>query len=88
MTDPALASTPDPALDPALDLVADALGVSRAALPPDAALGAPGWDSIGHMRLIMALEERLGRELTTDEILGVDGIGRVRALLAAADPNA
>ena len=46
----------------------------------------PGWDSLGHLRLIMAVEEAFAVRFATDEIptlLGVrllcDAIGRHRA---------
>ncbi len=67
----------------AQSFLADALGVPATSLPKDARLGAPAaWDSIGHMRLVLALEERLGRALSSEEMLGLDNVADVEALLA------
>jgi acyl carrier protein len=42
----------------------------------------PGWDSIGHMNLVTQLESRLGVALDMDEIVGLDSVGAVRAIVA------
>lgn len=66
----------------ASSFLADALGIPAETLPKDAALGTPAaWDSIGHMRLVLALEERLGRSLTSEEMLGLDSLSDVETLL-------
>jgi acyl carrier protein len=42
----------------------------------------PGWDSVGHMNLVTQLESRLGVTLDMDEIVGLDSVGAVRAIVA------
>ncbi|MGD0899807.1 MAG: acyl carrier protein, partial [Thermoguttaceae bacterium] len=42
----------------------------------------PGWDSVGHMNLIVLLESRLGITLDMDEIVAVDSVRAVRELMA------
>ena len=36
-----------------------------------------GWDSTGHMRIIMEIEERLDIEFEIDEVVGVDTIEKL-----------
>ncbi len=42
----------------------------------------PGWDSVGHMNLVTELESRFGISLDMDEVVGLDSVGAVRALVA------
>ena len=42
----------------------------------------PGWDSIGHMNLVTELEARLGVSLDLQEIVALDSVKSVRALMA------
>ena len=42
----------------------------------------PGWDSVGHMNLVTELESRFGISLDMDEIVGLDSVGAVRAIVA------
>jgi acyl carrier protein len=63
-------------------LLAEALGRAPAEIPDDAAIGViDAWDSLGHLRIVMAVEARLGRELTSEEILAVDSLGAISRLL-------
>ncbi len=41
----------------------------------------PGWDSVGHMNLVSELESRFGISLDMDEIVGLDSVGAVRAIV-------
>ena len=36
-----------------------------------------GWDSLGHMRIIMEMENRLDVEFDIDEVIGVDTIQKL-----------
>lgn len=64
--------------------LAEALGVPADALPDAPRLGEPAaWDSIGHMRLVLALEARMGRPLAAEEMLDLDGLADVARLLDA-----
>ncbi len=50
-------------------VIAEALGIDRELVTDDLAYGdLPEWDSMGHMNVMMALEERYGIEITTDTI--------------------
>ncbi len=40
------------------------------------------WDSLRHMELIVAIEEKFAIELTFDEISNMQSIGAIRALIA------
>ena len=42
----------------------------------------PGWDSVGHMNLVVELESHFGISLDMDEIVGLDSAGAVRAIVA------
>ena len=42
----------------------------------------PGWDSVGHMNLVTELESHFGISLDMDEIVGLDSVGAVRAIVA------
>lgn len=39
------------------------------------------WDSFGHMRLVMTLEERFGVALDMDQVLEIDSFSALRAIL-------
>jgi RimJ/RimL family protein N-acetyltransferase/acyl carrier protein len=64
-------------------LLADAFGLPPAAIPEDAALGRPkAWDSLGHMRIMLALEERLGKTLDPAVVSALASLEDVAAVLA------
>ena len=42
-----------------------------------------GWDSLTHLNMTVALEERFGVELTTDDILHMQNVGAIRRVLRA-----
>ena len=37
----------------------------------------PGWDSLGHMRIITEIEEKLNLEFDIDDIVGIDTIQKL-----------
>jgi acyl carrier protein len=43
----------------------------------------PGWDSIGHMLIITALEENLDIELEIEEIIGVNTVQKLINIAAS-----
>lgn len=64
------------------DVLGDALGVAPSEVTDGTALGMTAqWDSLAHMRLILALEERLGRQLGPDDIVSISQACDVEALL-------
>jgi len=69
----------------ARSLLAIAAKVAEADVPVDAAIGNwELWDSLTHMRLMLLVEERLGRMLSPEEILAV---GTLRDLRLIAQVN-
>lgn len=71
------------AQESATALLAGALMMEPSALPRDARLGGiEQWDSLAHARLLLALEEKLRRQLTTDEAVGIESLDDITRLLA------
>lgn len=65
----------------ARELIADALGLDDIA--PDAQAGSlAAWDSLGHMRIILAAEAAMGRVMTTDELASIWDVQSLAAVLA------
>ena len=65
-------------------LLAEALGMPADALPEGASADdIEAWDSLAHMRLVLALEARLGRQLAPETILGITTLHAIAALLPA-----
>jgi acyl carrier protein len=51
-------------------------------IPTDARIGIfERWDSLAHMRLILALEQQIGRLLDPDEAITVESLDDVARLL-------
>lgn len=74
-----------PTLERARALVADALECPLADVPAGGTLDdVEAWDSIGHVRVVMALEQALGRSVTPDEIAALRGVADVAAILDSA----
>ncbi len=43
----------------------------------------PGWDSLGHLNLVAALEKAFGISLTMDEILGMQDVSAISRILVS-----
>jgi len=70
------------AVEEARVLVAHALEKSVDDIASDGALGGvPGWDSLGHMRIVLSLESKLNRTLTANEIVELKSVTDISALL-------
>ena len=41
-----------------------------------------GWDSLGHMNLILAIEDKLGRKLNSSEILKIINFDEIKNILS------
>lgn len=68
--------------DEARQLVARAASQPVTLVAADAVLEhLPGWDSLKHLQLVLALEARLGRPLAGDEVLSTRAVGDVERLL-------
>ena len=66
----------------AKQLLAEATGADAATVPDAARIGRfERWDSLAHLRLILALEETIGRRLDPDEAVEIESLQDVAALL-------
>lgn len=63
-------------------LLADAVHADADAIPEDARIGKfERWDSLAHLRLLLAIEENLGRRLDPDEAVRIESLADVAAIL-------
>lgn len=70
-------------------LMANALDLPAREIDNDMTLaGSDAWSSLSHMRLILSLEEEIGRRLGPDEIISVVSAHAVETLLSKADVTA
>lgn len=69
---------------PATQLVARALGIQSEVRTDDDMASLPAWDSLAHTALVLEIEAEIGRQLSPEEIAGIDSVAAVAALLAAA----
>ena len=66
-------------------ILASALEVEVTEIPDDASLDSfEPWDSLAHMKLIMALEGEVGRTLDVEEILAIVDLKSLDALMLAS----
>ena len=78
-----MSDTATAAREQAAQLLADALSLPREEVSSDAALGTlAAWDSLGHMSVIAAIEQRLERELDAAELVAIRDLGDVAQVLA------
>jgi len=69
-------------------LLADATVADLAVIPDDARIGNfERWDSLAHMRLILAVEHHIGRQLEPDEIVRIETLADVATLLNGHPPG-
>ena len=65
------------------NLLAEAFQVPQAEITSDLAFGdLPQWDSMGHMELMMLLEERFGIEISTETIAELVSVPAIIQYLA------
>ena len=63
-------------------LLVEALQVPVNQVNPDLAFGdLPQWDSMGHMEVMMLLEEQFGIEITADTIANLTSVASIRDYL-------
>ncbi|MEM1039608.1 MAG: phosphopantetheine-binding protein [Pseudomonadota bacterium] len=71
-------------LEQAIALVSKATNVPADSVGVDAAVGAlEAWDSVAHVHIMLALEERIGRDLTADEIADCMTVEAIASVLDA-----
>lgn len=67
---------------PGRRVVAEALGLSPENVRNDAGINNLAlWDSLGHLRVLLQLEEKLGRQLTAQEAITIETVTDVDAIL-------
>ncbi len=61
----------------------DVFDLDDLVLTPELTAGdVDGWDSLGHIRLIVAVEKSLGITLSTAEISGLSNVGELMQVIA------
>jgi acyl carrier protein len=66
-------------------LLAEAANCDSAMIPDDVRIGTfERWDSLAHLRLVLAIEQKIGRQLDLDETIRIESLTDVAALLAPA----
>ncbi|PJH75027.1 MAG: hypothetical protein CO064_08810 [Anaerolineae bacterium CG_4_9_14_0_8_um_filter_58_9] len=69
------------------NLIAEALQVTLEEIPPDLAFGGiQQWDSMGHMGILLLLEERFGVPIDADVIATLTSIPAICTYLAEQEP--
>lgn len=75
------------AIEEARHLIARALSRPAEMIPVDGTFETiDGWDSIGHVTIIMGIEERLGRRLVPEEVVAVHSVEGVASVLNGRRP--
>ncbi len=70
-------------VDLARKLLAEAMRVELKDIANEASIETTlNWDSLVHAQLMVAIEDHLGRELTSDEVLSVESLQDVAKLLS------
>jgi acyl carrier protein len=61
-------------------VAAEVFNVSLAEINKDAEVGMfEGWDSLGHLKLFMAIEEKMKVKFTTDEIVELSSLSKIQS---------
>lgn len=69
-------------------LVAEALARPPADITQDGSIHTvPAWDSLGHLRVLLAIEARIGRPLPSEAIAALSSVEDVAAILAENATN-
>jgi acyl carrier protein len=68
--------------DQAKTLLAHAANCEAAAIPDDVRIGRfEAWDSLAHLRLVLGIEQHLGRQLDADEAIAIENLADIAAVL-------
>jgi acyl carrier protein len=66
----------------ARQFLAEAAHCDPESIPDNARIGRfAAWDSLVHLRLIMRLEEQIGRQLDPDETVRIESLADIAALM-------
>jgi acyl carrier protein len=70
-------------VEAACRLVADALNRPHGDIAPEGSIHTiPAWDSLGHVRVLLAVESAIGRPLSSDSIATLASVADIAAILA------
>lgn len=73
----------------AAEIIAGVLGCRPQDVAAEAPVGSlPQWDSIAHLSIMMAVEDRLGRQLTAEETASLETVASFAALFPPAGKDA
>ena len=76
-------------LQAARQLLASVLEMEVADIADDAGIGRlAGWDSLAHMRLIMAIEADMGRSLSPGNVVAIGSLRDIATVLAGGEVSA
>ena len=65
--------------DPARQIIAEVFGIAPESVRDDLEFHSiPEWDSINHVKLMLALEERLGVEIEPHQLIELASFSRIR----------
>ncbi len=68
--------------DPVIETVAEVFNVTSDRIDDQTGPGElEGWDSVGHLDLVMAIEQHFGVQLTMDESTNLSSVGDIRQIL-------
>jgi acyl carrier protein len=68
----------------ARQLLAEAANCAALCIPDDVRIGQfAAWDSLAHLRLIVRIEEAIGRQLDPDETVRIESLAEIAALITA-----
>jgi acyl carrier protein len=68
----------------AKELLAEATNCQAEIIPEHARIGQfESWDSLAHLRLILAIEQYIGRQLDPDESVKIESLADISAILPA-----
>ena len=66
------------------DVVSSVFGVERESLDESSSPeSVEGWDSMGHVNLVAALEQRFNVSIDIDDVMQMANVGKIRQILAA-----
>ena len=66
------------------DVVCSVFGVERETVDESSSPeSVEGWDSMGHVNLIAALEQRFNVSIDIDDVMQMANVGKIRQILAA-----
>lgn len=73
----------DDPVEAACRLVAEALNRPEGDIVPEGSIHSiPAWDSLGHVRVLLAIETAIGRPLSSDTVATVMSVADIAAILA------